>query len=241
MRNPGKTRKATVIITIFMVTLASGAGYGQSADDKQQKINIMKEIVLPEPSMAGNISLEETLGLRRSVRRFTGEPLSMADLSQLLWAAQGVTRADKGFRTAPSAGATFPMEIFLVCAQVNGLEAGLYRYSTGSHNLLMLKSGDLRERLLETALMQKWLSQAAAILVVCADYSRTTGRYGDRGIRYVHMESGHLGQNIALQAVALGLGTTMVGAFDDHELSAVLDLPTELQPLYIIPVGRPQQ
>jgi SagB-type dehydrogenase family enzyme len=240
MRNIGKTRKATVIITILMVTLASGDGHGQS-NDKQQKKHIMKEIELPEPLLSGTVSLEEALGMRSSVRSFTGEPLSMADLSQLLWAAQGVTRADKGFRTAPSAGATFPMEIFLVCAQVNGLEAGLYRYRTGSHNLLMLKSGDLRERLLETALMQKWLSQAAAILVVCADYSRTTGRYGDRGIRYVHMESGHVGQNIALQAVALGLGTTMVGAFNDHELSVALDLPQELQPLYIIPVGKPRQ
>ncbi len=213
---------------------------GQAADKQTNLPGTMKEVALPEPSVESNYSIEQTLQQRRSVRSFTNQAIQIADVSQLMWAAQGITESSRGFRTSPSAGATFPMEIYVVVTMVGELEHGLYHYQIGKHTLEQKISGDLRGPLLESALMQEWLSQAAAIIVVCADYSRTTARYGERGIRYVHMEAGHVGQNLALQAVALGLGTTMVGAFYDEQLSEILNLPQSLDPLYIIPVGHPR-
>jgi SagB-type dehydrogenase family enzyme len=213
---------------------------GQTADNRAKTPGNMKEIALPEPATESSFSIEKTLHQRRSVRSFTNQAIQIADVSQLMWAAQGITESSRDFRTSPSAGATFPMEIYVVATNVGELEQGLYHYQIGKHTLEQKISGDLRGPLLESALMQEWLGQAAAIIIVCADYSRTTGRYGERGIRYVHIEAGHVGQNLALQAVALGLGTTMVGAFYDEQLQEVLNLPTNLDPLYIIPVGHPR-
>lgn len=200
----------------------------------------MKKTDLPEPRLKSSFSVEESLSARRSVRAFTEQPVSLPDLSQLLWAAQGITEQRRGFRTAPSAGATFPMEVYLFAANIQGVEKGFYHYRIGAHQLEMIRPGDMIDELLRSALMQSWLRQAAGIFILCADYERTTERYGERGIRYVHIESGHIGQNIALQAVALELGTTMVGAFRDDQLAEVLQLPADLAPLYIIPFGHPR-
>lgn len=195
---------------------------------------------LPAPSHHGKVSVEEAILKRRSVRRFRNEPLTLSQLSQLLWAAQGIT-ASGGRRTVPSAGATYPLEVFAATGEqtVDSLGAGVYHYQIESHALDIHIEGDVRPALAEAALGQSCIAASPVDIIVCALYSRTMYRYGRRGERYVHMEAGHAGQNISLQSVALGLGTVMVGAFDDEQVKTVLRLDDQLMPLYIIPVGRP--
>jgi SagB-type dehydrogenase family enzyme len=195
-------------------------------------------IALPPPRTAGTVSLEETLRQRHSVRDFLRTPMALADVSQLLWAAQGVTH-DEG-RTAPSAGALYPLELYLVAGEVRDLPAGLYRYVPDRHRLEAIRLGDLRADLAAATRHQDWLKDSAAILVFAAVEERTTGKYGPRGIRYIHLEAGHAAQNALLQAVALGLGGTPVGAFDDERAAQVLGLPREEEVLYFVPVGKPR-
>ncbi len=197
-------------------------------------------IRLPDPIHYGKTSVEEAILKRRSIRRFRSDPLTLSQLSQLLWAAQGIT-ASGGRRAAPSAGATYPLEIFAVTGEqtVAGLTAGVYHYQTDRHALDTYIEGDLRPALAEASLGQSCIATSPVDIIVCALYFRTMYRYGRRGERYVHIEVGHVGQNIALQAVALGLGTVMVGAFDDEQVRTLLHLEEQLKPLYIIPVGKP--
>lgn len=197
------------------------------------------EIKLPPPAQTGKVSVEEALARRRSVRRYSSQQLSLEQVAQILWAAQGRTRGS--FRTAPSAGATYPMELLLVVGEktVVGLEAGVYSYSPEGHRLTQKETGDKRDVLCDACLKQRFIRQAPISLVLCAIYERTCDHYGRRGERYVHMEAGHIGQNVHLQAEALGLGTVMVGAFDDEQVSRVLRLEPSLRPLYIMPVGIP--
>jgi len=159
----------------------------------------------------------------------------MGEVSQLLWAAQGITREGWG-RTAPSAGATYPLEIYLVVNRVDGLESGVYHYLPGEHSLEIREVGEFGRRLRKAALGQEMLEEAAVNVVVAAVYGRTTARYSGRGERYVHIEVGHVGQNIYLQAEALGLGTVAVGAFHDDGVKSLLGIDEEV--LYIMPVGR---
>jgi SagB-type dehydrogenase family enzyme len=205
------------------------------------------QIHLPPPSQKGSVSLEEAIAKRRSVRGFAPKALSQLQLSQILWAAQGITDARLKLRTVPSAGATYPLEIFVVCGR-NGIEdiaEGIYRYQLDSHSLVLRRSGDVRPELARAALDEESIYEAPVNIVICAVYSRTLLRYGERGERYVHMEAGHAGQNIYLQAVALGLATVAIGAFDDEEVGKVLGLDEEYkplslaEPLYIMPVGSP--
>ncbi|MBT9149799.1 MAG: SagB/ThcOx family dehydrogenase [Dehalococcoidia bacterium] len=194
-------------------------------------------IKLPEPRHDGDVSVEATLLKRRSVRDYTGEALTLQEVSQLLWAAQGITDP-RGLRTAPSAGATYPLEILLVVGDITNLPQGVYRYKPHEHKLVKVLEGDLRAKLAHAALGQTWVREGAINIIITAIYERTTRRYGDRGIRYVHMEVGHVGQNIHLQAVALNLGTVVVGAFRDDQVKKILNLPPDEHPLYIMPVGR---
>ncbi|HAZ32160.1 MAG TPA: nitroreductase [Dehalococcoidia bacterium] len=195
------------------------------------------KVRLPEPRYDSDVSIEETLLKRRSVRDYTGEPLTLQEVSQLLWAAQGITDP-RGFRTAPSAGATYPLETYLVVGDVEHLTPGVYRYDPQEHKLVKVLEGDRRAGLAAAALGQRWVREGAINIVFTAIYERTTRRYGDRGIRYVHMEVGHAGQNVHLQAVALGLGTVVIGAFHDDQVKKILNLPKGEHPLYIMPVGR---
>jgi SagB-type dehydrogenase family enzyme len=194
-------------------------------------------IKLPEPRQDSDVSLEQSLLERRSVRSYQEAPLTLEEVSQLLWAAQGVTDA-QGYRTAPSAGALYPLETYLVAGNVEGLEAGVYRYVPDGHELSLHLAGDHRNELYRAALSQTSVSSGAVSIVFTAVYERTTGKYGERGIRYVHLESGHAAQNLCLQVAALDLGAVVIGAFNDGEVAAVLDLPGDEMPLYIVPVGR---
>jgi SagB-type dehydrogenase family enzyme len=199
-------------------------------------------VELPSPETTGTMSVEEAIQRRRSIRSYTDEPLSLQDVSQLVWAAQGITDPARKFRAAPSAGATYPLEVYVVVGNncVTGLAEGLYRYDPYEHRLEYILKGDLRSSLAEAALGQSWVREAPINIVIAAVYERTTSRYGERGIRYVHMEAGHVGQNLYLQAVARGLCMVVVGAFYDDQVQGLLQLPTDQEPLYIIPIGHPR-
>jgi SagB-type dehydrogenase family enzyme len=194
-------------------------------------------VSLPRPRIRSEVSLEQALLARRSVRDYAPTPLTLAEVSQLLWAAQGMT-AGWGGRTAPSAGALYPLEVYLVAGAVQGLASGVYRYSPKGHQLAEAKKGDVRTALADAALGQECVRDGAISIVIAAVYARTTQKYGARGTTYVHMEVGHAGQNVYLQAEALGLGTVTVGAFYDDRVAKVVGLRDNEVPLYIMPVGR---
>jgi len=183
---------------------------------------------LPQPDAKGMMPLEKAITQRRSCRDYLSEPLTQEQIGQLCWAAQGQVGR---FRTVPSAGATYPLELFVVSTN------GLFHYITLAHSLEELTSEDLRGKLSSAAWGQGFIAQAPVTIVLAAEFDRTTGRYGERGIRYVYMEAGHAGQNIHLEAEALGLGSVGVGAFDDDVASKVLSLPENLELVYMVTVG----
>jgi len=192
---------------------------------------------LPPPRLDSTYSLERSLQERRSIRAFSPSPLTLPEVSQLLWAAQGITGAG-GLRTAPSAGALYPLEVYLVVGQMQGLAAGVYHYRPDGHRLIPWLPADKRAELAAAAFGQSWLRHSAVIIVFTAVDTRTTRKYGDRGIRYIALEAGHAGQNVLLQATALGLGAAVVGAFDDPWVDRLLNLPSQEHTLYLLPVGR---
>ncbi|MEM2215613.1 MAG: SagB/ThcOx family dehydrogenase [Candidatus Bathyarchaeia archaeon] len=199
---------------------------------------VFEKVPLPPPRYDGNVSIEYALKVRRSIREYEDKPLKLEHVSQLAWAGQGITDKRYGFRTAPSAGATYPLEIYIVVKKngVEGLSEGIYHYLPREHMLELVKKGDYSRELMDACLDQEWVGEAAINIVVTAIYERTTYRYGDRGrIRYVHMEVGHVGQNIYLQCVSLGLGCVVIGAFYDEKVKKILEVDEE--PLYVIPVG----
>ena len=187
-------------------------------------------ITLSKPNQSGSMPLEQAIAARRSRRDFSPQPLALEQISQLAWAAQGQD-ANSGYRTAPSAGATYPLELFVVTSN------GLFRYLPAKHSLEKMTDQDLRGSLASAAWGQEFIQAAPLTLVFAAQFVRTTGHYGQRGIRYVYMEAGHAAQNVHLQAEALGLGSVAVGAFDDRSVSEALSLPANLEPLYMVVVG----
>ncbi|MFQ5826300.1 MAG: SagB/ThcOx family dehydrogenase [Dehalococcoidia bacterium] len=203
----------------------------------------MLSIALPPPKLKGDLSAEEAILRRRSVRRYRSEPLTLPQLSQVLWAAQGLTDKRRGLRAVPSAGATYPLEVFVLAGKngVAGLKEGVYHYDAEEHTLNLNREGDRRGELASASLNQGFIREAPVDIVVCAVYERASWRYGRRAERYVHMEVGHVGQNIHLQAEALGLATVMVGAFHDQTVGKVLGAKEEVKPLYIMPLGKPQE
>ncbi|MBD3334218.1 MAG: SagB/ThcOx family dehydrogenase [Candidatus Eisenbacteria bacterium] len=194
---------------------------------------------LPERRRRGSLSVEEALARRRSRREFRGEPLSLDAVSSLLWAVQGQSSGE-GLRTAPSAGACYPLSVYLIAGSVDGLDPGVYAYDPERHALTDKSSGDLRFDLAKACLGQECVQDAAAIVLLAAVYERTTSRYGGRGVRYVHMDVGFAGENLHLQAEALGLGTVVVGAFEDEEVQRVIGLADDEIPQILMPVGRPR-
>lgn len=195
------------------------------------------DIKLPPPRLTGETSIEEALFKRRSVRAYKKEMLSLTSVAQLLWASQGIT--DKGgMRTAPSAGALYPLEVYLVSGAVDGLPAGVYHYHPSGHRLERVTTGDKRAQLAAVAGMQNAVSHGAAVLVIAADNNRTRVKYGQRAARYVHMEAGHVAQNVYLQSVALNVKTVAIGAFNDGLVKQVLSLPKNEEPLYLMPLGK---
>jgi SagB-type dehydrogenase family enzyme len=208
-------------------------------------------IRLPAPSLDGSTSVEQALAQRRSVRQFSDAAPSLEQIGQLLWAAQGITEPAEqprpgwraewqwmgGLRTAPSAGALYPLELYVVAADVEGLDAGLYHYIPQEHALMRSRSGDLREPLANAALRQTSITDAPAVFVIAGVFQRTAVKYGERAERYVHIEVGAVAENIYLQAQALDLGAVLMGAFRDDAVHECLGLPDDHEPLAIMPVG----
>jgi len=234
------SRIGTIPLMMLLTSLLCTSGCKDNLLQAQPPLGGMKgggdAITLPKPNYSSDVSVEEALKNRRSIRKYKNERLTLTEVSQLLWAAQGIT-VSWGGRTAPSAGALYPMEIYLVAGELEGIEAGVYRYNPKEHAIIKQVEGDMRPKLSDAALGQEVIRDAPISLILAAVYERTTQKYGQRGIRYVHIEVGHVGQNVYLQAETLGLGTVMVGAFDDQKVKDILGLDNE-EPLGIMPVGR---
>ncbi len=203
----------------------------------QDRMPEKNTFALPEPVLEGTLSVEEAIYSRRSVREYKDEPITLPEVAQLLWAAQGRT-SRRGYRTTPSAGALYPIEMILVAGQVDSLSPGVYRYLAQSHRLRRILDGDQRITVYGLALEQDPIKKAPAVIIICGVYERTSQKYGNRAPRYVHIEAGHISQNIYLQCESLGLGTVIIGAFKDQELRQALRLGRRDRPLAIMPLGR---
>ncbi len=213
-----------------LLVLRAGAGQAQvDREQPAQAVRVLPVLELPEPRTSSSVSLEESLELRRSVREFAEQPLALADLGQLLWAAQG--QRDGGGRTAPSAGGLFPLELYVAHAE------GVYHYRPDGHEVALTSDRDVRTPLAEAGLDQRALHNAPVVVVIAGVEARMAEKYGDRAEQYVLIEAGHAAQNLLLQAAVLGLGAVPTGAFDDSGVHRLLGLPGETEPLYLIPVG----
>jgi SagB-type dehydrogenase family enzyme len=242
-----RPKAAFLLFLAGLGALASGCGGGEEEPATAANASPspgaegMPVISLPAPRLKGEMSLEEAILKRRSRRDFKDSPLTLAEVSQILWAAQGITD-DTGLRAAPSAGALYPLDLYLVVGEqgVEGLGEGVYHYLPQRHSLELTLQGDVRQTLARLSLDQTFIAEAPLSLLIAAEYERTAWKYGERGARYVHMEAGHVGQNVYLQAEALGLGTVTVGAFQDDKIAQALNLPPSYRPLYVMPIGHPE-
>jgi len=234
-------RKSVLAILIIAVVVLGGVLYAFWGARKPSRTHEASQdlIPLPEPTREGGITVEKAIAQRRSVRDFTGESLSLGEVSLILWSGQGITEPGLGLRAAPSAGATYPITLYLVVGEggVEGLGAGVYGYAPESHALRRAVTGDVREALQDAALGQWWVGAAPVTVVIAADYKRTTQRYGERGARYVDNEVGCVAENIYLEVESLRLGTVLVGAFDDERVQAALSLRAEMEPRGLMPIG----
>ena len=196
-----------------------------------------QEIILPKPKLNGDLSVESALLHRRSIRHFSSDSLALSEVGQLCWAALGITDGRK--RTNPSAGAIYPIQLFVQVNRVSVVTSGIYRYHPEQHTLMLMQSGDFGSRLRQASYNQSMLETAALNLILAGDYLKIQEVYGDRGIRYLDMEAGHIGQSIYLQCESLNLGTVAVGAFDEQKISDLLQVPETI--VYIFPAGKPMQ
>jgi len=237
-----KTMNTFLSLTLALTSVS--LGYAQAAE--------AEAIPLPPPRQDSRTSVEKAISQRRSAREYAEGALSVVEISQILWAAQGFTQEKKdpprmwnpkyewqgGLRAAPSAGALYPMEIYVLAGNVEGLAKGVYKFIPKNHSLKKIMGGDKRSALSDAALKQAAIERGAAVLVLAGVYERTSYKYGDRAERYVHIEAGSIAENVSLQGVALGLGTVLIGAFKDDEVKNVLQLPDDERPLLIMPLGK---
>ncbi len=235
-------RRIPLFIILIIVFIAGGIGgwfvfRQRLAAERETPPLSSRNIKLPELKYESNTSVEQVLLKRRSIRTYSDEPLTLVELSQILWAAQGITDAQRGYRTAPSAGALYPLEVYAVVENVEGIAQGVYQYRPHQHELAPVRAGSVNEALTDAALGQSSVKDGAVVIVISAVHERTTVKYGERGIRYVHFEAGHAAQNIYLQAVSLNLGMVVIGAFHEEEVRKILNMPEAEHPLYIIPMG----
>jgi len=235
------TSKSTIypiILTALLILLTTPLTLS-CVQEERAHTSVSKEIVtLPQPALDSDFSIEKALQSRRSVRIYKDEPLNLQTVSQILWSAQGITQEERGYRTAPSAGARFPLEVYVAIGNVEGISSGLYHYVPQEHHLVKIHQNDLRTELSAAALRQASVRNGAFVVIIAAVFERLTDRYGDRGVRYTHMEVGHASQNIHLQVESLGLGTVIIGSFDDEQMKKILNLPENQIPLYLMPIGK---
>ncbi len=226
-----------IILVWFLVPKKESTNQSQFMEEKNYSFDENGYMALPEPKKESKTSIEEALLKRRSIREYKDEALSLEEISQILWSAQGITAPEQGGRTAPSAGALYPLEIYLVVRKAENLKPGVYHYLPEGHKIKQVLEKDISGELAIAGLNQMFIKEAPANIVISAVFSRTTSKYGERGNQYVYMEAGHASENIYLQVESLGLGTVTVGAFSDEEIKRILNLQKEI-PLYIMPIGR---
>jgi SagB-type dehydrogenase family enzyme len=198
-------------------------------------------ISLPSPTLKGSVSVEEAINIRRTKRKFSNESLTLAEWGQILWAAQGITSDDnRKKRAAPSAGALYPLDIYLILGKgAMGMpKTGVFHYLPLKHALKQISDKDFTREVAQISVYQYWMAEAPGMILITAEYSRITGKYRDRGIRYAHIEAGHVAQNCFLQAESLKLNLGIVGAFDDNELIELLPIPKGHEPILVLPIGR---
>ena len=236
-----KERRSIVIrlfnwLAVFWLTSPWAMGWAFAKRKMEYQEVVMK---LPPPTWEGTVSVERAIKQRRTTRAFISRALNLSQLSQLLWAASGVTENIAFKRAAPSAGALYPMDVYVVVGQgsVTRIEAGVYHYEPREHRLSPVAQGDMRSLVAKASLSQMWMANAPLTIVITVEYNRATVKYGKRGIRYAMIEAGHIGQNIFLQAQALGLDAGIVGAFHDGKLIDVMNIPSAHEPLLLMPVG----
>ncbi|WP_430611843.1 SagB/ThcOx family dehydrogenase [Enterococcus sp. DIV0876] len=238
-----KKSPLTLFFTLlFITTVFAACSSGQRQTEADLNSGLSNESAsypLPTPNLTGTLSVESALANRRSQRSFTEEALSKEALGQLLWAAAGMTSEDN-LRTAPSAGALYPLELYAVVGDVTGLAAGIYRYDPIDHQVIHIVTGDQRNALQAAALNQSSIEKAPLTFVFTTVTERLAERYGKRGeTRYAYFEIGHAAQNVYLQASSLALGTVAIGAFTDQDVASLLQLPSGEEARYIMPIGHP--
>lgn len=221
-----------ILLGLMLFTLVGCGGGGTALATSEDT----GKIILTPPVKDSDTSIEEALWGRRSVRTFSSEPITLEQLSQLCWAGQGITDPS-GKRTAPSAMALYPLKLYVCIGKVDGIAAGIYLYEPKTHTLTRIIEGDQRQALSSATSGQSSVTQGAIDFVITGTYMILTSKFGERGIRFTHLEAGHAAENICLQAVGLKLGTVTVGAFDDASVQKVLGLSVDEVPLYIIPAG----
>jgi SagB-type dehydrogenase family enzyme len=221
----------------FILLIYSGCGNSEDKAEAETKPDNSEIIQLPEPRLDSDVSLEESLYNRRSTRNYGSDPVTLQEVSQLLWAAQGITDTS-GHRTAPSAVALYPLSIYVIAGNVPEIMDGVYIYDPEDHSIERSIDGDIRVELATASMGQASVRQGAVSFVVTVDYGKMTARFGDKGERFGTLEAGHAAQNLCLQATALDLGLVTAGAIYDDQVAEVLDLPENLTPLYVIPVGQ---
>lgn len=201
-----------------------------------------QKIELPPIESLGTTSLYETLKSRKSIRKFSKEPITKEELSYILWASTGILRIEKGheFRTAPSAGALYPIETYIITNNVKDLEKGLYHYSIKEHLLEELELGDLGGDIALAALGQKMCRESAAVFIWTAIFHRSKWKYKQRAYRYIYLDAGHIAENLALASCSLGLGSCQIGALYDDEVNKILNVDGTLESvIYMSVVGHP--
>jgi SagB-type dehydrogenase family enzyme len=208
------------IVALLLLILAGGVVMAE-----KQIIN------LPEPKLSGKMSVEEAIARRRSERSFSAEELTMDQISQLLWSAQGITDKSWGFRAAPSAGSLYPLTVYIL------KKDGLFQYLPDGHKLVQISTEDKRPSLVRASLTQSFIGEAPLVIIIAGNFRIIESKYGQRAYRYLNMEIGHAAENIHLQAAALGLVSVPVGAFWDDVVAKTMELPDTQDPFYIIPVG----
>jgi SagB-type dehydrogenase family enzyme len=219
---------------ISLIGCGSKAEVVNNSDNNGGSEETMSEeyIKLPEPDTKGGETLNSVIEERRSIRNYQDGELSLEEVSQLLWAGNGITDRKWGFRSAPSAGALYPVDIYVFN------DAGIYRYEPDGHFLKILSEEDSREELYLASLRQSSVKQADTVFVLVGFVKRTSAKYGDRALRYVFIEAGHICQNILLEVVNLQLGAVPIGAFEDDKIRKILSLDEDAIPIYVIPVGK---
>ncbi|MBD3390144.1 SagB/ThcOx family dehydrogenase [Candidatus Micrarchaeota archaeon] len=227
---------AFLVVLVIVWAIWSGPAEEEVVGVECSSNPAQSEIILPEPDYSG-IGVEKAIGKRRSVREYSVENITLEELSMLLWAGQGTT-SEWGGRAAPSAGALYPIELYVVPNRVEGVYCGIYKYLPGEHKLVLVQEGDFREKVAGAALGQECVWNAAAVIVMTSVQERTAVKYGERSELYIAMEAGHISENILLEAVSLGLGAVPVGGFSTEEIDGILGVEEGESSLYIAVVGK---